>query len=215
MPDSPQHWYCLRTQLKREHIAAAQIQAEGSRRTCPRIRFKRRTRRGRCGSRGYVSELPVRTLRARRVVAEDPPRARVRGVVHFGDRWPPIPEHTIAELRATVGDDDVHVIGNVFEAGDPVLISGGALDGLRAVVTRVMAANDRVAVLMDFLGRQTAVELPADALVREGEPRQQSGHRASSNGKNRTGSRGLTRVTPVQQPTVRKAVGAATGYGPL
>jgi transcriptional antiterminator RfaH len=34
----------------------------------------------------------------------------VRGVVHFGDRWPIVPEAILEELRATIGADQVHVM---------------------------------------------------------------------------------------------------------
>jgi len=39
--------------------------------------------------------------------------------------------------------------------------------GLRAVITRVMPSRERVAVLLEFLGRQTTVELPNEALIRD------------------------------------------------
>jgi hypothetical protein len=43
---------------------------------------------------------------------------------------------------------------------------------VKAVVTRVMPARQRVAVLLEFLGRQTAVELESAAVIREGDQRQ-------------------------------------------
>jgi transcription antitermination factor NusG len=39
--------------------------------------------------------------------------------------------------------------------------------GLLAVVTRIMPARERVAVLLEFLGRQTTVELAGGAVVRD------------------------------------------------
>ena len=45
------------------------------------------------------------------------------------------------------------------------------LPGLQAVVTQVMPARNRVTVLLEFLGRQTAVELPLDQVLREGNER--------------------------------------------
>ena len=38
-------------------------------------------------------------------------------------------------------------------------IVAGPMCGLEAVVTRVMSAKQRVAVLLDFLGRQTTIEM--------------------------------------------------------
>jgi transcription antitermination factor NusG len=92
-------------------------------------------------------------------------------VVHFGDRWPIVPETVIEELRATVGADNVHVIREELRPGETVQIAGGVFHGLRAVITRVMPSRDRVAVLLEFLGQQTTVELPGGAVVREGDER--------------------------------------------
>jgi hypothetical protein len=39
------------------------------------------------------------------------------------------------------------------------------MHGLQALVTRVMPSKQRVAVLLDFLGRQTVVELDRDAVT--------------------------------------------------
>ena len=95
----------------------------------------------------------------------------VRGVVHFGEHWPAIPDGVIAELRATVGADEVHVIPDEVQPGETVRISGGTFHGLTAVVTRVMSGRQRVAVLLEFLGRQTPVELASGAVVRDEDDR--------------------------------------------
>ena len=39
------------------------------------------------------------------------------------------------------------------------------------VITRIMPARERVAVLLDFLGRQTAVEIPADSVIKQADAR--------------------------------------------
>jgi transcription antitermination factor NusG len=88
-------------------------------------------------------------------------------VVHFGDRWPVVPHAVIEDLRATVGDERVHVIREDLQPGEAVQIAGGVFHGLRAVITRVVPSRLRVAVLLEFLGRQTTVELPGDALIRD------------------------------------------------
>jgi len=43
--------------------------------------------------------------------------------------------------------------------------------GLRAVVTRVTPGRERIAVLMEFLGRQTTIELPRHFLLKEDDER--------------------------------------------
>jgi transcriptional antiterminator RfaH len=175
MPFPPRRaaWFCLRTQPKHEHIAAAHLKREpGVEVYLPRIRFKRSTRRGPV----WFTEalFPSYLFACFDFAAGFRKLSQVRGVsgiVHFGDQWPTIPDDVIEELRATVGSDEVHVIQNELEPGETVEISGGAFHGLQAVVTRVMPSRDRVAVLLEFLGRQTMVEVPVQAVVREGDGR--------------------------------------------
>ncbi len=160
-------WYCLRSQPKHEHIAAAHLATEERVEVyLPRIRFKRSTKRGPVW---FTEALFPNYLFARFQLAADLRRLRhargVSGVVHFGDHWPAIPDEVISELRAKIGSDQVHVLPDDLQPGESIEISGGAFHGLTAVVTRVMPARDRVAVLLEFLGRQTKVELPASAVV--------------------------------------------------
>lgn len=166
-------WFCVRTQPKHEHIAAAHLRKEPDLEVyLPRIRFKRATRRGPVW---FTEALFPNYLFARFELAAGLRRvchARgVRGVVHFGERWPVVPEATIEELRATVGADQLHVIHEELRTGETVQIAGGVFHGLRAVITRVMPSRERVAVLLEFLGQQTTVEVPREALVRDGDER--------------------------------------------
>jgi transcriptional antiterminator RfaH len=167
-------WFCVRTLPKHEHIAAAQLRQQSSdvEVFLPRIRYQRATRRGPAWVTealflNYVFARFDLASRLRQVQA-----ARgVRGVVHFGTRWPTIPHGAIAELKAAMGADEVKTLSQEFQPGDEVEIAGGAFFGLRAVVTRVMPGRQRVAVLLDFLGRQTTVELDRDQLARNREIR--------------------------------------------
>jgi transcription antitermination factor NusG len=92
-------------------------------------------------------------------------------VVHFGDRWPTVPDAVIAELRAAVGEEELCVVPGELVPGDEVRIIGGSFQGLHAVVARVMPGRERVAVLMEFLGRQTSIELPASTIIKPGQER--------------------------------------------
>ena len=62
----------------------------------------------------------------------------------------------------------------IVQPGDDVEIAEGAMRGLRAVVSRVMRSRERVAVLLEFLGRQTTIEVPANFLVKEGDIRERA-----------------------------------------
>ena len=60
---------------------------------------------------------------------------------------------------------------DLLRPGEAALISGGPFHDLRAVITRVMPGRQRVAALLDFLGRQTVVELACGSVVGEADPR--------------------------------------------
>ena len=60
---------------------------------------------------------------------------------------------------------DLRTIEDTMHPGDLVQIAAGPMSGLEAVVTRVMPAKQRVAVLLDFLGRQTTIEMDRSDLT--------------------------------------------------
>lgn len=160
-PPSNPAWFCVRSKPKHEHLAAAQLQEQAKIEIfVPRIRFRRSTRRGVA----WVTEaLFPCYLFARFDLSSELRRIQsardVTKVVHFGNHWPVVPDDAIAQLREIVGTGDVRVIDPDLNPGDEVEIAGGAFHGLQAVVTRVIDGSRRVAVLLDFLGRQTMLDL--------------------------------------------------------
>jgi transcription antitermination factor NusG len=92
----------------------------------------------------------------------------VSGIVHFGEKWPTVPERAIEEIRAQLETDGICQLEDSIEAGETVEIAGHAFLGLQAVVTQVMPGKQRVMVLMDFLGRQSMVEVGAESIIRRG-----------------------------------------------
>jgi transcriptional antiterminator RfaH len=167
------NWFCLRSQPKHEHIAAAHLRKmEGVEVFLPRVRFKRTTRQGLVWA---TEALFPNYLFARfdwqNSLRQVQAARGVSGVVHFGERWPVIAEAVIADLQRAVGTTELHTISAELRPGDTVQIADGAMRGLSAVVTRVMPSRERVAVLMDFLGRQTTIEVPANVVIKEGNAR--------------------------------------------
>jgi transcription antitermination factor NusG len=160
-------WFCLRTVPKHESVAAAQLRQEaGLEVFLPRIRFQRCTRLGPA----WVTEALFQNyLFARFDLAVSLRRVQaargVRGVVHFGDRWPTIPPSCIADLRAAMDGRELIEVKSSLQPGDLVQIADGAMHGLEAVVTRVMPSGQRAAVLLNFLGRQAMVELDRSRLI--------------------------------------------------
>jgi len=166
-------WFCVCTQPKHEHIAAAHLRKmEDVDVFLPRIRFKRGARQGMVWVTeglfpGYLFARFDWQTSLRRVQAA----TGVRGVVHFGEHWPVIPKEIIEDLRQVVGTDELHTISPKLSPGDAVQIADGTLRGLQAVVSRVMPSRERVTVLMELLGRQTMVELKAQTMIKAGNER--------------------------------------------
>lgn len=166
-------WFCVHSQPKHEHIAAAHLRKmEDIEVFLPRIRFRRGGQRGMTWVTealfpGYLFAGFDWQLSLRRVQSA----CGVQGVVHFGNHWPAIPEAIIEELRQVIGTTELHTIAQELAAGEAVHVVEGTLRGLRAIVSCVMSERDRVAVLMELLGRQTMVELPTSSIIREGNKR--------------------------------------------
>jgi transcriptional antiterminator RfaH len=176
-------WFCLRTQPKHEHIAAAHLrEMEEVKVFLPRIRFKRATKRGTAWVTealfpGYLfAQFDWQTSLRRVQHAKG-----CQGVVHFGAQWPVIHDKTIDELRQVVGAAELITISPELSPGDTVQIAEGSLRGLRAVVSRVMPARDRAAVLMDLLGQQAMIELKTSSIVKDGNKRRVIFRNASVN----------------------------------
>ena len=166
-------WFCLRAQPKHEHIAAAHLRQDAHIEVfLPRIRFKRMTRQGPAWT---TEALFPNYLFARFNLVNSLRQVHhsrgVRGIVHFGERWPTIPDAVINDLRTVMGMEDVHVLAAEPQPGETAQIGGGVFQGLEAVITRVMPGQARVAVLMDFLGQQTTVEVDRSLLILEREGR--------------------------------------------
>lgn len=160
-------WFCLRTQNKHEHIAAAHLRTlPGVDVYAPRLRYRRTTRRGVAWAMealfpGYIfaqfDPIPLLT------------RVRsghgVSGIVRFGEKCATVSPFVIEDLRAQIGHDDIKIIDTPLQSGDEVTIVQGAFKNLRAVVTQVMPSKQRVKILLEFLGREMEIEMKPDELV--------------------------------------------------
>jgi transcriptional antiterminator RfaH len=89
----------------------------------------------------------------------------VTKIVGFGGQPSVVDERVIGELREFVRDNETIEVSPDIRAGDEVTVLDGPFKGLRAVVTRVMPAKERVAVLLDLLGTQREVEVTAQRVV--------------------------------------------------
>jgi transcriptional antiterminator RfaH len=154
-------WYCVRSQYKHEHIAGAHLRMlDGVIVFCPRIRFKRASRRGVV----WVTEgMFPGYLFARFGLSEMHRQVRythgVTGIVRFGDRYAAVEDEALALLRDRTHFSEVLEMNFELSQGDFVKITEGAFVGLEAVITQVLPAKARVKVLMEFLGRNVEAEV--------------------------------------------------------
>ena len=163
-------WFCLRVAPKQEHLAIAHLRkVYGIEVFCPRLRFQKATRTGR---RWYVEALfpsylfgKFDYLTRHRAVQYC---AGVSTIVHFGDKIIPVPERAIRDLQSVVpegGREETITIQPEVRMGEEVQVVEGAFAGLKAVVTRIMPARQRVAVLLEFLGRLSETEVPVATVL--------------------------------------------------
>ena len=160
-------WYCVRSQPKHEHIAAAHVRMlDRVTVYCPRIRFKRATQRGIVWA---VDAMFPGYLFARFDLAEMHRLVRyscgVTSIVRFGDRYPIIDEGVIAELQKQTGATGVKELNCVVREGDSVKVGEGVFTGLEAVVTQVLSAKERVKILLEFLGRQVEAIVDTSSIL--------------------------------------------------
>ena len=86
----------------------------------------------------------------------------VNRIVSFGDRATALDDEIMADLRLLVHDNETVEVASDPQPGSEVVVAGGPMRGLRALVTRVMPARQRVAILLELLGNTHEVEIERD-----------------------------------------------------
>ena len=69
------------------------------------------------------------------------------------------------DLRRHVADGETVEIVSEIKEGEEVKVVEGPFLGVRALVTRVLPARERVAILLSMLGQEREIEVPASALL--------------------------------------------------
>src|SRR5712664_2969796 len=120
-------WFCLKTQPKREHLAATALRRHFAVECfSPRLRFRRITQRGpvwfvEAMFPGYLFTKFVYSKQHRAVEASH----GIRGIVRFGDRLATLPENIVAGLQLIVGAEEVVTIDSSIKIGQSVQIIEG------------------------------------------------------------------------------------------
>jgi transcriptional antiterminator RfaH len=165
--ESIDSWFCLRAQPKREHIAAACLRQISDVETfCPRLRFRKITNRGPVW---FIEAMFPGYLFARFEYAVCNRRIKqspgVSGFVQFGERLALLPEALVNDIKSQTAEDDVVEINPALEPGRPVQVARGPLQGLEAVITRLIPARERVEILIEWMGRSLYAEASAGDLL--------------------------------------------------
>ena len=160
-------WYCLVTKPRNERTTSQLLRSESEMDVfCPFVRFERARRSGKLWVTeamfpGYVFARFHYFSDYRRIQAT---RGVVK-VVSFGDAPARVSAEIIGELRNAVQDQETIVIEPSVAVGEEVKVVSGPFRGLSAVVSRVMPARARVAVLLEVLGMEREVEVSFDTVM--------------------------------------------------
>ena len=167
-------WYVVRTRPNCERLAVSALTQERFEPFFPRVSIPAGDHRSRRVALfpGYVfihcdiknHNLPIVSR-----------LAGVQGWVKCGNDVPEVPEDVIIELRRRV--ETLHRSGGLWErfrVGQLVRVSQGKLEGLAKILTEPRSPQDRVRILLDFMGRQVPAIVPWHSLSPASEGAEQS-----------------------------------------
>ncbi|MCB1224808.1 MAG: hypothetical protein KDK99_03245 [Verrucomicrobiales bacterium] len=160
-------WYVVHTRTKAEHTAAGMMKSHlGIETYCPRIRFQRATKRGKIWfvealfpSYFFARFTPVDSIRAVRH------SQNVLNVVDFGGQLAHVPDEVIATIQEEMEGQEIREISAPLQPGDAVEVTEGPMRGFRGIVLSLHSGEERVRILLEFLGKQNLVEVQAHNLL--------------------------------------------------
>lgn len=166
--ENPQ-WYCLRTKPRNERLTSQSLRVDaGIEVFCPFVRFERARQSGKL----WVTEamFPCYVFARFSYPARHRQVQALRGVVKivgFGSQPAVVDEGIIQSLRSSLKDEETVVIPTQLTIGEEVNVISGPFRGLNAVVTRVMPAKERVAILLEVLGMEREIEVSTASVLPE------------------------------------------------
>ncbi len=165
--ESGLHWYAIQIKPRKEKVAVRGLGALDLEVFLPLLRCRRRV-----GSRfhwilvplfpGYMFcllDLALSGKAARYTLG-------VKDFVKFGNRIAEVSVEVIRALRERCPHGIAQAQPQIYRAGEPVIIREGPFSGLEAVFEQKMKGGERVAVLLNILGRQTRLVLPDEMVGR-------------------------------------------------
>ncbi len=158
-------WLCARTHPKKEKLVVDQLHHRaGLDVYAPQFRLMKKTKRGKQAMAQYLFPSYIFCQ------CDNPDEIQLvrytTGVTKIIGRGPDpieVPSSIIEDLQSTYPED------SIFEAADPALEPGarveivsGSLKSMKATVLAYLSVEDRLKILVEFLGRDTEVEIPTD-----------------------------------------------------
>ena len=162
----PKEWFCLRTQTKREHIAATILdRLDEVEVFCPRISQVKKTRTGKkrfveAMFPGYIFAKFEFHAHSRQVVHSH----GITRMVELGERRI-IPRYVIEDLKSSLAEDIIEAPDLSILPGAEIEVVTGPLKGLNGKVLAQMSAQNRIQILLDFLGREITVSIAPDDVL--------------------------------------------------
>jgi transcriptional antiterminator RfaH len=160
-------WYCVKTRPRQEGIATRLLRVElGLEVFCPKIRFKRARSTGVAWVNeamfpGYLFVRFVYPELHRRIAAT----SGVAKTLSFGGTPCVVGDAIVEDLRRHVADGETVEISAEIREGEEVKVVEGPFTGVKALVTRVLPARERVAILLSMLGQEREIEVSAQAVL--------------------------------------------------
>jgi transcriptional antiterminator RfaH len=90
----------------------------------------------------------------------------VKDFLTFGSRIAEVGENIIEALRLRCPGGVAEIDSVNAKPGDTVRINEGPFSGLEAVFEQKLKGSERVAVLLEILGRQTRIVLPSETIAK-------------------------------------------------
>jgi transcriptional antiterminator RfaH len=161
------HWYTIRTKYRREASVEQKLKQLNIEVFLPWIRSRRRI-----GSRYQWALEPLFPLYlfCRLDLALSGKTARytpgVKDFVKFGNRIAEVAADVIQTVRDRCPNGVAQIQPRIYRVSEPIMIKEGPFAGLGAIFEREINGSQRVAVLLEFLGRQTRVVLSSEMIGR-------------------------------------------------
>ncbi|HJN23548.1 MAG TPA: transcriptional activator RfaH [Rhodospirillales bacterium] len=160
-------WYVVQTRFRCENLARANLRRQRYEVFLPqylkRRRHARRTEwvKAPLFPRYLFVRLDIETARWLPVRST----IGVHSMVCNGEIPAPVPENIVEDIRSREDEDGLVILGagQTFSKGQPVQVLSGAFCD-RVGLYDCVTDDERVIILLDLLGRQTKVRIPAEAI---------------------------------------------------